>query len=118
MKTIGDIFKIGAISLIVFVSGGINAWAVESYPLSPEIENADKVQAEKQEIIKKIENLKEQDPAAIKEIGNDLKQMEEKDSNSLSKDEAHGGNGLNMFGFILFFIVVIGLSTLLYGKRE
>jgi len=88
MKMIRNLNKMGTcLSLIVFVFGCVNAWAVVLYPLSPEIENADKVQAEKREIIKRIENLKTQDVKFVKEAGNELKQMEEGDIDAHPKNE-------------------------------
>jgi hypothetical protein len=118
MSTIRNVHKIGmSLSLLVFVLGCLNAWAVVPYPLPPDLVKAETVQAEKREIIKRIENLKKLDNDAIKEIGNELKQMETKDNNSLPQDAARGERN-KMFGFIIFIIVVIGLSTLLYGKRE
>jgi hypothetical protein len=118
MGTIRKVYKIGTfLSVMVFVLGCLNAWAVVPYPLPPDLVKAETVQAEKREIIKRIENLKKLDDNAINEIRNDLKQMEAKDNNSLSQDVARG-KGIKMFGFILFIIVVVGLSALLYGKRE
>ena len=91
MKTVRNIDRIGmGLGLIVFVFGCVNVWAVVPYPLSPELEDADKVQAEKQEVIKGIEDLEKQDSKFINEIRNELNQMEEKDNNSLPNDEDHG----------------------------
>jgi len=88
MKTIRNVNKTGmSLSLIVFIFGCINAWAIVPYPLSPEIQNAEKVQAEKQQVLKLIKDLKKQDINFIKELINELEQMDAEDSNSLSKDE-------------------------------
>ncbi len=73
------------VGLIVVVIGSVNAWAVVPYTLPPDLVKAETVQMEKQEILKRIENLKSLDIRVIKEIRDDLKQMEEKDSESLSK---------------------------------
>lgn len=90
MKTIRNVNKIGlSLSLIVFVFGCINAWAIVPYPLSPEIQNAEKVRAEKQQVIKLIKDLKKQDINFIKELRTELDQMEEKDSNSFLKNETY-----------------------------
>jgi cytoplasmic iron level regulating protein YaaA (DUF328/UPF0246 family) len=87
MKTVRNVNLLGMCLIwIVFSCSGINAWAVVPYPLSPAQINAEKVQAEKQEIITEIENLKKQDIKFVKEIRNELKQMDEKDSGSFAKD--------------------------------
>jgi len=118
MRTIRKVYKIGTfLSVMVFVLGCLNAWAVVPYPLPPDLVKAETVQAEKLEIFKRIENLKKLDNDAIKEIRSELNQMETKDNSSLPQDAARGERN-KMFGFIMFIIVVIGLSALLYGKRE
>ena len=88
MWTIKKHIKIGiGIGLIVAAIGCANAWAVVPYPLPPDLAKAETVQMEKQEILKRIEALKKLDISAIKEIRDDLNQMEEKDSDSLLKKQ-------------------------------
>ena len=91
MRTIRNIHKTGiCLSLMVFTFGGLNAWAVVPYSLPPELVKAERVQAEKQEIIRRIENLKKEDIAVVKEIRNELNQIVENNSDSLPKDEPRG----------------------------
>ncbi len=91
MKAIRNVNKIGmCFGLIVFFSGGIKAWAVVPYPLSPELAKAEKAQADKQEIMKRIENIKTQDIKFVKEIKNELGQIIERNSEALPKAEPCG----------------------------
>ena len=109
----GSLIRCIGLCLFVFALWGQdNAGAVEPYPLSSEQANTEQVQVEKQQIIKEIKTLETQDANAVKEIGNELNQIEEK-----AGDPVPAGNGSNVLGFILFFVVVIGLFALLYGKR-
>jgi hypothetical protein len=73
--------------LIMFTIGCADAWAVVPYTLPPDLVKAETVQAEKQEILKRIENLKKLDIRAVKEIRDDLKKMVEKGNDSPSKKQ-------------------------------
>jgi len=86
MRTIKDQIWIGISSgLIVLALGCDEARAVVPYTLPPDLAKVETVQVEKQEILKRIENLKKLDIRAIKEIRDDLRQMEEAESVPLSK---------------------------------
>ena len=76
-----------SLGLFVFAFGCVNAWAVVPYTLPPDLVKAETVQREKQEILKRIERLKSLDPNAMKDIQDALKQVEDKNSDSLSKKE-------------------------------
>ena len=88
MDTFRNANKIGIYFIsIVFLFCVTNAWAVVPYLLSPEIEKADKIEAQKQEIIRRLTALKKQDANAIQEIRDYMNQMEEKDCDALSQDK-------------------------------
>ncbi len=88
MRTIKKHIMIGlSAGLIVFAMSCGNAWSVVPYTLPLDLVKAETVQSEKQEILKRIENLKRLDIRAIKEIRDDLKQMEEKDRESFPKKQ-------------------------------
>jgi hypothetical protein len=89
MWTIRDHVRMGICAVLIVVTiGCVNARAVVPYTLPPDLAKAETVQSEKQEILKRIENLKKLDISAIREIRDDLNQMEEKDSDSLPKKRA------------------------------
>lgn len=89
MWKIRDHISIGiSAGLIVSAVGCVNAWAVVvPYPFLSDLTSAEKVEAEKRDIIKRIEDLKKQDIWIVKEIRTDLKQMDEKEGGKLPQNK-------------------------------
>jgi uncharacterized protein YjaG (DUF416 family) len=92
MKIVRNVHRIGVGSaLIVLFLGATHAGAVVPYPMSPELIHAQEVQAQKREIIQRIKNLEKQDITIIRELRNELKQMEDAEDSALPKNEPREG---------------------------